>query len=68
MAAYGEKPSLLINKFSGLVLIILGFLFTAEGYREGATWLITAGIVFLVVGLVFLVLKIIQRNEGSSPR
>jgi uncharacterized membrane protein len=55
----------LINKLGALVAIIFGFLLAAEGYRSTSNWLIVAGVVFIAVGLVLLVLKIVRRNEGA---
>jgi hypothetical protein len=66
MARYGEMPSPFINKLSGLVLILLGFLLATAGYRYGHAWYIAGGIVFLALGLVSLVRKIIRRNQGDQ--
>jgi hypothetical protein len=64
MAVSGETHPL-INKLGALVAIIFGFLLAAEGYRSTSNWLIVAGVVFIAVGLVLLVLKIVRRNEGA---
>jgi hypothetical protein len=66
MAAYGEMRGPFINKLAGLVLIVLGFLLTAAGYRYGQAWYIGTGIVLLALGLVLAVRKIIQRNQDRQ--
>ena len=63
MAVSGERVHPLMNKLTGLIAIIIGFLVAAEGYRSGSTWLILVGIVVLAVGLVLLMLKIARRNQ-----
>jgi hypothetical protein len=65
MAADDEIPRPLVNKLGGLILIILGFLLATAGYRSGHAWYIAGGIVSLAVGLVLLVRKIVQRNQGG---
>jgi hypothetical protein len=57
-----EMPSPLVNKLSGLILILLGFLLAAAGYRSGHAWYIAGGIVALGLGVALLVRKIIRRN------
>ena len=44
MAEYGEKPKFLVGNVSGLILLILGFLILAAGYRDASTGLMTTGI------------------------
>lgn len=65
MAISGERVHPLMNKLTGLIAIILGFLMAAEGYRSASNWLIFLGIVVLAVGLVLLALKIARRNQGG---
>jgi hypothetical protein len=66
MAAHDEMPRPLVNKLSGLILVILGFLLAMAGYRYGHPWYIGGGIVALVVGVVLLVRKIIERNRSGQ--
>ncbi|MDW6023502.1 hypothetical protein SAZ10_17265 [Mesorhizobium sp. BAC0120] len=68
MAANDEIPRPLVNKLSGLILIIVGFLLATAGYRYGHSWYIGGGIVALVVGLVLVVRKIMERNRSSEFR
>ncbi|WP_245417544.1 LPXTG cell wall anchor domain-containing protein [Aminobacter sp. AP02] len=55
-----------MNKLTGLIAIIIGFLVAAEGYRSGSSWLIILGIVVLAVGLGLLLAKIARRNQGGQ--
>lgn len=57
---------LLVKKLGGLIAIIIGCLLTAVGvtFESGGTTF--AGVLFLIVGGILLVLKIVRRNEGSS--
>ena len=66
MVADDEMPSPLINKLSGLILVILGFLLATAGYRSGQAWYIGGGIVSFVLGLILLVRKIIRRNQAGQ--
>ena len=57
---------LLVKKLGGLLAIIAGCLLTAVGvtFESGGTTFL--GVLFLIVGAILLVLKIMKRNEGSS--
>lgn len=65
MPLENEKPNFLISKLSGLVLIVVGFLLAASGYRAESTWYIVAGIILLAIGIAILVSKVVRRNPGS---
>lgn len=55
-----------MNKLVGLVAIILGFLVMAVGYRYSAPGYYAGGIALILIGLVFLVLKIMRRNQSPD--
>ena len=65
MGVSNETPNYLINKLGSLILIILGFLVGAAGYRNGSSVYIVAGIIFLAVGFALLIRKIMRRNQIS---
>ncbi|WEX10757.1 hypothetical protein [Chelativorans sp. AA-79] len=65
MARYDETRGPFINKLGGLVLIVLGFLLVTAGYRSGQALYIGAGGVSLILGVILLVRKIIQRNQSG---
>ncbi len=54
---------MLVSKVSGIVLIVIGFLLTAEGFREGATGYQVSGAVLVLIGIVVLIAKIARRNQ-----
>ncbi|MCC8950028.1 hypothetical protein H8A97_34315 [Bradyrhizobium sp. Arg62] len=63
MAAYtADSSTLLLKKFGGLVLIVLGVLGIAIGFESGSNGCLVAGIIALALGMGLLVLKIIRRN------
>jgi len=63
MAAYtADGATLLLKKFGGLVLIVLGILGIAIGFEYPSTGLLVAGLIALAFGMVLLALKIIRRN------
>lgn len=64
MAINDGNPISLFKKLSGLIVIILGFLVAASGYRYGSTQYLTLGIALIAIGLVLLVLMIVRRNQG----
>lgn len=53
---------MLVNKLVALVLIILGFLVLASGYRYENQLGTIGGALLLVLGIVLLVLKVVRRN------
>ncbi|MGI6852045.1 hypothetical protein [Mesorhizobium sp. 1B3] len=53
-----------MNKLIGLAAIVLGFLATAAGYRYSAPGYYAGGIALVLIGLIFLVLKIARRNQN----
>jgi hypothetical protein len=64
VARANEGYVLFAKKLYGLFLIILGFVLTAVGFESNAPGLTALGILSLIAGAIFLVLKIIRRNEG----
>ena len=65
MALENERPNFLVGKLSGLILIVVGFLLAASGYRAESTGYMVAGIIILAIGLGILVSKVIRRNPGT---
>lgn len=65
MAEIGQQgPMLLAKKLGGLALVVLGLLGMGFGYESGSGWLMTVGVVALVVGVCLIALKIMRRNPG----
>jgi hypothetical protein len=58
---------LLTKKLGGLLAIIIGCLLTAVGVTFESTGTTILGVLFLALGAVLLVLKIIRRNQGAPP-
>jgi uncharacterized membrane protein HdeD (DUF308 family) len=59
---------LLAKKLGGLLAIILGCLLAASGIAAGSAVSIVLGVLLLALGVVLLTLKIVTRNQQSSPR
>lgn len=59
-----RKPVLLIKKMFGMLLLVLGFLFTATGFYQSSAMLITLGVILLAAGIGALILKITRRNDN----
>lgn len=55
----------LVNKVTALVLVIVGFLLLASGYRYGSPFSLAGGCVILAIGVILLVLAIIRRNKPN---
>ncbi|GGC76703.1 hypothetical protein [Chelatococcus reniformis] len=64
MADVAEGPTLLVKKFAGLALVILGLLGLTLGYEYDSGSLTWLGILALVIGAGLLALKIIRRNPS----
>ena len=66
VAQTSDGHVLLVKKLGGLLAIIAGCLLTVVGvtFESGGTTFL--GVLFLIVGAILLVLKIMKRNEGSS--
>ena len=64
VAQAGEGPILLMKKFGGWVLTVLGCLLTAEGFHLGSAALTALGILLLAAGVILVVLKIVRRNQS----
>jgi len=67
VAQTSDGNVLLAKKLGGLFAIIIGCLLTAVGvtFESGGTTFV--GVLLLVLGAGLLVLKIVRRNERSSP-
>jgi hypothetical protein len=63
VAQTSDGPVLLVKKLGGLFAIIIGCLLTAVGVTFESTGTTIVGVLFLAVGAVLLVLKIIRRNQ-----
>lgn len=67
VAQTSEGHLFLVKKLGGLFSIMIGCLLTAVGVTFESTGTIVVGVLFLVLGAVLLVLKIMRRNQQSSP-
>ena len=66
VAQTSDGHILLGKKLGGLFAIIIGALLTAVGLTLESTGTTILGVLFLAVGAVLLVLKIVRRNQGSQ--
>lgn len=57
---------LLAKKLGGVFAMIVGALIAAIGADVGSSTTIAIGILFVIVGAILLVLKIIRRNDGGQ--
>lgn len=64
VAQTSDGHILLTKKLGGLFAIIIGCLLTAVGVTFESTGTTVLGVLFLALGAVLLVLKIIRRNQG----
>ncbi len=67
VAQTSDGHVLLTKKLGGLFAIIIGCLLTAVGVAFESTGTTILGVLFLALGAVLLVLKIIRRNQGAPP-
>jgi len=56
------------KKIAGLGFILLGGLAVAHGGSTGQTWEMSAGLFLLLIGVAFLVLKVVRRNASDNAR
>jgi hypothetical protein len=63
VASTSDGRVLLVKKLGGVFSIIIGCLLTAVGVTFEYTGTIVVGVLFLALGAVLLVLKIIRRNQ-----
>ena len=63
VASTSDGRVLLVKKLGGVFSIIIGCLLTAVGVTFESTGTIVVGVLFLALGAVLLVLKIIRRNQ-----
>ena len=66
MAATNRESSPLIGKLVALVVVILGFLIVASGYRYDSTLTMIGGLVVLGLGIVVLARAIARRNSAAA--
>ncbi|MFT4120113.1 hypothetical protein [Bradyrhizobium sp.] len=64
VAQTGDGHILLTKKLGGLFAIIIGCLLTAVGVTFESSGMTILGVLFLALGAVLLVLKIVRRNQG----
>ncbi|WP_369722894.1 hypothetical protein AB8Z38_02195 [Bradyrhizobium sp. LLZ17] len=67
VAQTSDGHVLLVKKLGGLFAIIFGCLLTAVGVALESGGTTFVGVLLLVLGAGLLVLKIVRRNERSSP-
>ena len=58
-----NSGSLLVNKLTAIVFVVVGFLILASGYRYGSPSTLVGGCLILAIGVILLVLKIARRNS-----
>ncbi|MBR1225928.1 MULTISPECIES: hypothetical protein [unclassified Bradyrhizobium] len=68
VARADEGPVFLAKKLGGLILIVLGCMLLVAGMNLESTALSFLGVLSLIAGVIFWVLKIIKRNENSQTR
>ena len=69
MVARADEGSIfLAKKLGGLLLIVLGCVLLVAGMNLKLTALSFLGVLSLIAGVIFWVLKIIRRNENSQTR
>jgi uncharacterized membrane protein len=61
-----KSQSLLVNKVTGIVLVVFGFLILSSGYRYGSPSSLAGGCLVLAIGVVLLVLSVVRRNSSDS--
>jgi hypothetical protein len=66
MASHTVDGSILFaKKLGGVFAMVIGALIAAIGADVGSSVTIAIGILFVVIGAILLVLKIVRRNEGG---
>ena len=68
VARTDEVPVLLAKKLGGLLLIVLGCLLLVAGTNMESTAVSVLGVLSLIAGVIFWILKIIRRNDNSQVR
>ncbi|MET2829828.1 hypothetical protein [Mesorhizobium shangrilense] len=58
-----NSGSLLVNKLTAIVFVVVGFLILASGYRYGSPSTLVGGCLILAIGVILLILKIARRNS-----
>ncbi|UVK47512.1 hypothetical protein BPNPMPFG_003294 [Mesorhizobium sp. AR07] len=58
--------SLLVNKLTAIVFIVLGFLVFASGYRHESPSGLIGGCLVLAIGIILLIRKIVRKNKSNS--
>lgn len=60
-----NSGSLLVNKLTAIVFVVVGFLILASGYRYGSPSTLVGGCLILAIGVILLILKIARRNNET---
>ncbi len=58
-----NSSSLLVNKMTAIVLVVIGFLILASGYRYGSPSSLVGGCIVLAIGVILLITTVIRRNR-----
>ncbi len=58
-----NSSSLLVNKMTAIVLVVIGFLILASGYRSGSPSSLVGGCIVLAIGIILLITTVIRRNR-----
>ena len=58
-----NSSSLLINKMTAIVLVVIGFLILASGYRYGSPSSLVGGCIVLAIGVILLITTVIRRTR-----
>lgn len=58
-----NSSSLLVNKMTAIVLVVIGFLILASGYRYGSPSSLVGGCILLAIGVILLITTVIRRNR-----
>jgi hypothetical protein len=62
-----KSQSLLVNKVTAMVFVVVGFLVLASGYRYGSPSSLAGGCLVLAIGVILLVLTVLRRNGSNTP-
>ena len=64
VARTDEGPILLAKKLGSLLLIVLGCLLLVAGTNMESTAVSLLGVLSLIAGVIFWIVKIVRRNEN----
>ena len=66
MVVLKERPPLLVTKLAATLILIIGFLVMASGYRYDSVMTAVGGAFLVAVGVLMLVMKIVRRNRDGA--